>query len=96
MSSQSPEEIRAEIERTRAALSDDVDALAEDARPKNIAKRQVDKVKDKGVGLKDRIMGSVSDAQDAVSDKAHDVAGRCRTSARRSRQRLGHRTRCGR
>ena len=75
MSSQTPEEIRAEIERTRAALSNDVDALAEDAKPKNIAKRQVEGLKEKGVGLKDRIMGSVSDVQETVSDKVHDVAG---------------------
>ena len=74
MSSQSPEEIRAEIERTRANLSNDVDALADQANPKNIAKRKVDDIKDKGIGLKDRIMGSASDAVETVTDKAHDVA----------------------
>jgi ElaB/YqjD/DUF883 family membrane-anchored ribosome-binding protein len=76
VSSNSPEEIRAEIERTRANLSNDVDALADQANPKNIAKRKVDDIKDKGIGLKDRIMGSATDAVDAVQDKAHDVAGR--------------------
>ena len=44
--SNDPDEIRADIERTRAALSDDVDALTDTANPKNIAKRQVDKAKD--------------------------------------------------
>ncbi len=68
-----PDEIRAEIERTRANLSNDVDALTEQANPKNIARRQVDKVKDRGVGIKDRIMGSAADVQDAVSDKLHDA-----------------------
>ncbi|HEX8488409.1 MAG TPA: DUF3618 domain-containing protein, partial [Propionibacteriaceae bacterium] len=71
--STSPEEIRAEIERTRANLSNDVDALADQANPKNIAKRKVESVKEAGVGLKDRIMGSAQDAVDTVSGKAHDV-----------------------
>jgi hypothetical protein len=43
--SNDPDEIRADIERTRAALSDDVDDLAESVKPKNVAQRQVDKVK---------------------------------------------------
>ena len=44
--SSDPDEIRADIERTRAALSDDVDALTDAANPKNIAKRQA-KAKDR-------------------------------------------------
>ena len=52
--SNDPDEIRAEIEQTRAALSDDVDALTDTANPKNIAKRQVDKAKDAVVGVKER------------------------------------------
>ena len=52
--SNDPDEIRAEIEYTRAALSDDVDALADTANPKKIAQRQVDKAKDAVVGVKDR------------------------------------------
>ena len=51
-----PEQIRADIERTRAALSENVNALADEANPKNIAKRQVNKVKEAGVSVKDRIM----------------------------------------
>ncbi len=66
-----PDEIRAEIERTRAALSNDVDTLTETANPKNIAKRQVDSAKDAVVGLKDRVFGS--DAADAVRGSAGSV-----------------------
>ena len=43
--SSDPDEIRADIERTRAELSHNVDSLADTANPKNIADRQVDKVK---------------------------------------------------
>jgi hypothetical protein len=60
--SNDPDEIRADIERTRAELSDDVDALADTANPKNIAKRQATRVKEAVVGVKEHVMGSASDA----------------------------------
>jgi ElaB/YqjD/DUF883 family membrane-anchored ribosome-binding protein len=82
--SNDPDEIRADIERTRATLSNDVDDLAESVKPQSVARRQVDKVKDAVGGVKDRVMGSDEDdyssstvgdkayaAKDAVSDKAY-------------------------
>ena len=85
--SNDPDEIRADIERTRAALSDDVDDLAESVKPKNVAGRQADKVKEAASNIKDRVMGSDDDdysgsavgtvgdrayaAKDAVADKAY-------------------------
>jgi len=39
--SNDPDEIRADIERTRATLSNDVDDLAESVKPKSVAQRQV-------------------------------------------------------
>jgi hypothetical protein len=80
--SNDPDEIRADIERTRAELSDDVDALADTANPKNIAKRQASRVKDAAVGVKEHIMGSSDDPYDsgkagdakyAVQDKAAEA-----------------------
>ena len=79
--SNDPEEIRADIERTRAGLSDNVDALADTANPKNIAKRQASRVKQAAVGVKEHIMGSddpydsgqVGDAKYAVQEKAADA-----------------------
>ena len=84
--SNDPDEIRADIERTRAALSDNVDDLAESVKPKNVAGRQVGKVKEAAGNLKDRVMGSddddysgsavgpvgdkASSAKEAVADKA--------------------------
>jgi len=59
--SNDPDEIRADIERTRAALSNDVDELAETVKPKNVAQRQVDKVKEAASNVKDRVMGSDDD-----------------------------------
>ena len=52
-----PEEIRADIERTRASLSENVDRLTESAAPSNVAKRQVDKVKDAAGSVKDKSDG---------------------------------------
>jgi hypothetical protein len=84
--SNDPDEIRADIERTRAALSDDVDDLAESVKPKNVAGRQVGKVKEAASNLKERVMGpddddysgsavgtsdKVSSAKDAVGDAAN-------------------------
>lgn len=75
--SNDPEQIRAEIARTRASLSGDVDALTDTANPKNIARRQGDKVKNAATGVVDKVMGTASDtahgAQDAISGAAHGV-----------------------
>jgi hypothetical protein len=80
--SNDPDEIRADIERTRAELSYNVDSLADTANPKHIADRQVDKVKGAARGLRDKVMGSpddpydtgaVGDARSAVSDRASAV-----------------------
>ena len=71
--SNDPDEIRADIERTRATLSNDVDDLAESVKPKSVARRQVDKVKDAAGSLKDRVMGSDDDdysSSSTVGDKA--------------------------
>jgi hypothetical protein len=79
--SNDPDEIRADIERTRADLSGNVDALADTANPKNIAKRQANRVKEAAVGVKEHIMGSsdpndsgrVGEARYAVQEKAADA-----------------------
>jgi hypothetical protein len=70
-----PSVIRAQIEETRANLSDDVDALTEQATPANIAHRQVTKAKRAGSRLLDRILGTAEDVRDAAADKAHELAG---------------------
>lgn len=84
VSSDDPDQIRADIARTRAALSDDVDALTDTANPKNIARRETEKLKDRASGVVEKVMGSSGDAADAagakgrqaqanVSDAAHTV-----------------------
>jgi ElaB/YqjD/DUF883 family membrane-anchored ribosome-binding protein len=63
--SNDPDEIRADIERTRAELSHNVDTLGDTVNPKNIAARQVDKVKDTARSIKEAIMGSSDDPYDS-------------------------------
>lgn len=72
--SEDPDVIRADIERTRSELSRDVNALGESVTPGHMARRGADKVKDRATGLKDQIMGSASDAGHATSDSASSVA----------------------
>ncbi|GGM93984.1 hypothetical protein GCM10009721_20150 [Terrabacter tumescens] len=91
--SDDPEVIRADIERTRSELSRDVNALGESVTPGHMARRGADKVKDRASGLKDSIMGSASDAGHAtagtassmtssVGDTAHGAASTVKRQAR--------------
>ena len=68
-----PDQIRADIERTRAELSYNVDSLTDTANPKHIADRQVDKVKGAVAGVRDKIMGSPDDPYD--DGRVGDVKG---------------------
>jgi hypothetical protein len=85
--SNDPDEIRAEIERTRAGLSDDVNALADSVNPAHVAGRQVDKVKGAVFGVKDKVMGGtdssgseskLSSAQSAVSGAPAQLGAQAR------------------
>lgn len=66
--SSNPDEIRAEIERTRAVLSTNVDTLAYEADPRTMAKRKVGAVTGRVSTLRDRVMGSAQDTADSVSN----------------------------
>lgn len=84
--------IRTDIERTRAELSHNVDTLTETANPKNVAGRQVDKVKGAAHSVREHLMGSPDDpadsgrlgeATDAVADKATEVKQRATAASDR-------------
>ncbi|MDQ1136071.1 gas vesicle protein [Microbacterium sp. SORGH_AS 1204] len=67
----SPEAIRADIERTRAELGSDVDALADKVTPAKIVERQKSKVHAAVGRVRDRVMGAADDTGSAASDLAH-------------------------
>ena len=80
MSSNDPDQIRAQIEQTRGNLSEDVNALADQVNPKNVVRRKTQKVTGVLGAAKDSVMGSASDAQtgaghtlSAVGDAATDA-----------------------
>ncbi len=64
--SNDPDQIRREIEATRADLSDNVNALTDSVKPSNVARRQVDKVMGGAANLKDKVMGGADDASSAT------------------------------
>jgi gas vesicle protein len=78
--SETPEEIRARIDRTRENVSEDVDALAEKVSPSSMVNRQTERVKGALGDVKDRIFGSDDDAYDSgavgrVGDKVSGKVG---------------------
>lgn len=83
-----PDEIRAEIERTRGDLGSDVDALAAKVRPSSIAHRQTEKVKSRFSSMRESVMGSVSSAGstgrsgvDAAKDAGHTAVEQAKGNA---------------
>ncbi|WP_458040940.1 MULTISPECIES: DUF3618 domain-containing protein [Bacteria] len=66
--SDSSDEIRANIERTRLELGGDVDALADKVSPSKIVDRQVDRVRGAFGSIRERVMGSAEDAGSSLSD----------------------------
>jgi hypothetical protein len=75
--SNDPDEIREQIERTRADLSDNVNALADSVNPAHVAGRQVEKVKGAVFGVKDKVMGGSggSNSESRLSSAGSAVAG---------------------
>jgi len=65
MTTNDPDAIRRDIERTRTDPSENVDALTDRVSPSNIADRQ-----------KEKVRGVVSDAKDKVFGTAHDAKER--------------------
>lgn len=87
--SNDPDQIRADIERTRAELGRDVDALAEKVSPTKAVSRQTDRVRSGLINVKENIMGSADDYRsgghadeqgrmdrfaDTAGEYAHDAA----------------------
>lgn len=71
--SDSPDEIRAEIERTRRELGSDVDALADKVNPSKVVDRQVDKVRGAFGSVRDKVMGAADDTGSNLSDAGSHV-----------------------
>ncbi|AWK70640.1 hypothetical protein CBI38_02710 [Rhodococcus oxybenzonivorans] len=84
--SQEPDRIRADIERTRRNLSADVDTLAREANPTTIAKRKVGRMTSAVGGVRDRVMGSAQDAGSSLADAQSSAADAAQSAPRAVRQ----------
>ncbi|MCW3493352.1 DUF3618 domain-containing protein [Microbacterium sp. SSM24] len=71
--SDSPDEIRADIERTRRDLGMDVDALADKVSPSKVVDRQMNKVRGAFGSVRERVMGAVDDAESSLADAGSHV-----------------------
>lgn len=83
---QDPDEIRREIDRTRGRLSEDVDVLADSVRPSSVARRTTQRATSKVGRLKDNVMGTAHDVAEAGGDHAHGAADTVRDAPRMARQ----------
>ncbi len=72
---QNPEELRAEIARTRAELGQDLDNLVEKVTPSKVVGRKVDATKEAVFGVKDKIMGSAGAAKESVMGAVGSATG---------------------
>ena len=84
--SQDPDRIRADIERTRRNLSADVDTLAREANPTTIAKRKVGRMTSAVGGVRDRVMGSAQDAGSSLADAQSSAADAAQSAPRAVRR----------
>jgi len=78
---QEPDRIRAEIDRTRAELTRDVDRLAEKTSPARVAQRRWTAVKEKVMGTTSQGQHAASSAAGTVSDKASSAVGTVKDKA---------------
>jgi hypothetical protein len=70
-----PDQIRSEIDQTQRELSADVDALTEKLSPQRMVERRVRRSRTAITNVKDRIMGSTSDAYQTAGSAASGVGG---------------------
>ena len=70
-----PDQIRREIDQTQRELSADVDALTEKVSPPRIMERRVRRTRVAMTNVKDRIMGSTSDAYQTTGSTTSTTSG---------------------
>lgn len=78
-----PDELRADIELTRAELGSDVDALADKVTPSKIAHRQVGKMRSAMRSARDHVMGAAEDVTQRGSAAADSMADAAETAKRK-------------
>jgi len=70
---QSAEELRREIADTRSDLGETMDAIGDRVSPGRIIERRKNRLANGLQSVKDRVMGTASDARNVVADRAHSA-----------------------
>jgi Protein of unknown function (DUF3618) len=78
---QSAEQVRADIERTREDLGQDLDAIGNKISPRQAVRRRTDRVRNKLTIMRERVMGSAESATSVLSSEGSSVAGSVRDAA---------------
>ncbi|MFC8600117.1 DUF3618 domain-containing protein [Isoptericola sp. NPDC057191] len=81
MSTTDPEQVRADIERTRRELSRDVDTLEEHVRPSAVARRQTERARAGVSRLRERVMGTSGSSSRHTTDAVHHATDSVRDAA---------------
>ncbi|MGW6215128.1 DUF3618 domain-containing protein [Streptomyces sp. NPDC055109] len=71
-----PDELRRDVEDSRAHLARNVELLADRVVPGRVARRKVDSAHNRLNGIRERVMGTAHDGSAAAADAAHGVADR--------------------
>jgi hypothetical protein len=74
MTTDDPDRIRRDIERTQRNLSTDVDLLAEKVTPGRIVQRKVSRARGTMTSLRDKVMGTASEGMSTASDRVGGAA----------------------
>jgi hypothetical protein len=74
MTTEDPDRLRGDIERTQRNLSSDVNLLAEKVTPGQIVNRRVTRARRTMTSLRDRVMGTATDTMSTATDHAGDAA----------------------
>ena len=75
-----PEQLRAEIEDTRAEMSQTINEIQERLSPENVMDQVKEKVRDATVGKVERVMERVGETIGEVTEPAREVVGRAGTA----------------
>jgi gas vesicle protein len=78
---QSAQQVRADIERTRENLGQDLDAIGDKINPRQAVRRRTDRVRSTLMDVKERVMGSAESATSSVSSGGSSMAGSVRDTA---------------
>ena len=81
MTTTDPDQIRREIEQTRSELSGDVNALTDKVSPRQAVGRRVDRARGAFRDVRERVMGTASDAGDSAASSTREAASSVREAA---------------